>query len=286
MFDLRKKAFLVAVLVLVSLAFVLVPVCGVLGEASASVTHIDSLSQYEGAAATEFNVTLRGTIQTANGTFTISLQDSNDKPVINPSGNPVIFVDNKTAVGDVINEDINFPGLVPGNFKIVLKDNNSTTEYKQSFHVAAQGLAAIPTATFMIILVAIAISFMNMGLNRALITKMIGWHEYRSMQREISEYNSERMAAMRAKDTKALERLKKKESQITSMQTKMFKPQLILLPITFIYLIVWPILTGYFPFTVAYVPGIGAQPFFVWYLVCSFFFGTLASRIIGVTPIQ
>ena len=70
------------------------------------------------------------------------------------------------------------------------------------------------------------------------------------------------------------------------MQTKLFKPQLILIPITFIYLIIWPILTGFFPFGVAYVPAFGTVPFFYWYLICSFFFGTVASRIIGVTPIQ
>jgi len=111
------------------------------------------------------------------------------------------------------------------------------------------------------------------------------------MQKELSEYNSQRMAALRGRDDKALEKLKKKESQIQAMQTKMFKPQLLLLPITFIYLIIWPALNGFFTVAgkavfVAYVPGFGGVPFFYWYLICSFFFGTIASRIIGVTPIQ
>jgi len=147
-------------------------------------------------------------------------------------------------------------------------------------------ISIIPTATFMIMLVAVTISFFNMGLNRLIITRMFGWHQYKSMQKELSEYNSERMAALRANDTKTLERLKKKESQITAMQAKMMKPQMILLPITFIYILIWPILIGYFPNAVAYIPGLGAQPFFVWYLICSFFFGTIVSRIIGTTPIQ
>jgi len=147
-------------------------------------------------------------------------------------------------------------------------------------------ISSIPLSTLSIMAVAVTISFANMGLNRLLITRMIGWHEYRSMQKEMSEYNSERMSALRAKDTKTLERLKKKESQITAMQTKMFKPQLILIPITFIYFVIWPVLTGFFPYAVAYVPGLGAQPFFIWYLICSFFFGTIASRVVGVTPIQ
>jgi len=153
-------------------------------------------------------------------------------------------------------------------------------------------ISVIPFATLAIMGVAVVISFANMALNRALITKMIGWNEYRSMQRELSEYSAQQMAAVRAKDEKTLEKLKKKQPQIQAMQTKMFKPQLLLLPITFIYLIIWPILTGYFPGTVAYVPGYNpiqgqiGVPFFVWYLICSFFFGTIASRIIGVTPIQ
>ncbi|HTY74649.1 MAG TPA: hypothetical protein VMD05_03690 [Candidatus Nanoarchaeia archaeon] len=152
-------------------------------------------------------------------------------------------------------------------------------------------ISVIPFATLAIMGVAVLISFANMTLNRVLITKMIGWKEYRSMQKELSEYSSQQMAAIRAKDEKTLEKLKKKQPQIQSMQTKMFKPQLLLLPITFIYLIIWPALQGFFSIngvqqSVAYLPGFGGVPFFYWYLICSFFFGTIASRIIGVTPIQ
>ncbi len=147
-------------------------------------------------------------------------------------------------------------------------------------------ISLVPISTLAIMGIAILISVVNMSLNRVLITRMIGWHEYRSMQKEISEYNSQQMAALRAKDEKTIEKLKKKQPQIQSMQTKMFKPQLLLIPFTFIYLVIWPVLTGYFPNVVAYVPGFGGVPFFYWYLICSFFFGTVCSRIIGVTPIQ
>jgi len=147
-------------------------------------------------------------------------------------------------------------------------------------------ISTIPWATVSIMLIAAAISFMNYGLNRFLISRMVGWHEYRSMQKEISEFNAQKMKAMRANDAKLLEKLKKKQSQINSMQMKMSKPQFLLLPITAIYFVIWPILTGYFPNPVAYVPGIGAIPFFYWYLLCSFFLGTLASKAIGITPIE
>jgi uncharacterized membrane protein (DUF106 family) len=220
---------------------------------------------------------VQGTIDTPNGTYLIYLG-----PVLsyNSSESQV------TAAGNHISATIDVPKLAPETFNIVLLDVTASTEATASYHVAAEGLAAIPIATLLIMLVAIAISFANMGLNRALITKLIGWREYHSMQKEMAEYNSQRMAAMRANDTRTLEKLKKKESQIQAMQAKLFKPQLFLIPITFIYLVIWPVLTGVFPFAVAYVPGFGAQPFFIWYLICSFFFGTIAGRVMGTTPIQ
>ncbi len=272
-FSLNKKMVLIAVLV--SFAVLFISFSSVL--AQSQETKINSLNPESGVAGSAFNVTLQGTIQTVNGNFVVFLNDTN---------NNLLLLVNKTASGNNVDENFAIPKVIPGSYTIVLQDVNTTNTYATDFPIAAEGISAIPIATGLIMLVAVSISFINMVLNRALITKMIGWHEYRSMQKEMSEYNSQRMAALRAKDEKTLEKLKKKESQIQSMQTKMFKPQLILIPITFVYLIIWPVLTGVFPFSVAYVPGLGAQPFFIWYLICSFFFGTLASRIIGVTPIQ
>jgi uncharacterized membrane protein (DUF106 family) len=125
---------------------------------------------------------------------------------------------------------------------------------------------------------------------------MCGWEEYQVMRKETSEYQSELMQAMRANDTKRIEKLKKKESQIRNMQAKMMKPQMILLPISFSYIIIWYVflIPVYGGNAVAAVPGIvlnmtpgipNGIPVFIWYMICSFFFGTLASRIIGITPI-
>ncbi len=79
------------------------------------------------------------------------------------------------------------------------------------------------------------------------------------MQREMAEYRSETMAAMRAKDTKKVEKLKKKDSQIKNMQAKMMKPQMVQFGISFVYLIVWfLVLTPVFGSTqMAFIPGIG-----------------------------
>ena len=158
-------------------------------------------------------------------------------------------------------------------------------------------ITIIPIATLVIMLVAVSISLINMVINRLLITRICGWEEYKVMRKETSEYQSQLMAAMRAKDTKRVEKLKKKESQIRNMQSKMMKPQMILLPISFSYIIIWYLflIPTFQTNAVAVVPGLvlnmtnplipNGLPVIIWYMLCSFFFGTIASRIVGVTPI-
>ena len=156
-------------------------------------------------------------------------------------------------------------------------------------------LTALPIATIVIMLVAIAVSFLNAGLNRFLITRICGWEEYKVMRKETSEYQSQLMKAMRANDTKKVEKLKKKETQIRNMQSKMMKPTMILFPISMSYIVIWWffLIPTFGSEAVAVVPGIAVNmtaiangiPVIIWYMLCSFFFGTLASRIAGVTPI-
>jgi uncharacterized membrane protein (DUF106 family) len=150
-------------------------------------------------------------------------------------------------------------------------------------------ITVIPIATLTIMVIAVAISFLNMGINRLLITRLCGWEEYKVMRKETSEYQSQLMQAMRANDTKRVEKLKKKETQIRNMQSKMMKPQMVLLPISFSYIIIWYVflIPTFGANAVAIVPGLAATgiPVIYWYMICSLFFGTIASRIAGVTPI-
>jgi uncharacterized membrane protein (DUF106 family) len=169
-------------------------------------------------------------------------------------------------------------------------------------------------ASLAIMGIAAGIAFLNSGINRVLINYFIGWEQYRVMQKEMAEYRSETMAAMRANDKKQVEKLKKKDSQIKNMQAKMMKPQLVQFGISFVYLIVWfLVLTPSFHNApMALIPGIGtiassqlwvnghlwvnavgvsplipnAIPVFYWYPICSLFFGLLSSRIIGIMPIE
>jgi len=149
-------------------------------------------------------------------------------------------------------------------------------------------IATAPVSTLIIMAISIGIAFLNSGINRALINYFIGWEQYRVMQKEMAEYRSETMAAMRAKDKKQIEKLKKKDSQMKNMQAKLAKPQMVQFAISFVYIVVWLfVLTPTFgATTVAYIPGIGGVSVFYWYPICSFFFGLLSSRIIGIMPIE
>lgn len=161
----------------------------------------------------------------------------------------------------------------------------------------ALDFTVIPLSTFTIMGISILVAFLNSGINRALVSHFVGWDQYKSMQREMAEWRSQQMAAMRANDKKQLEKLKKKESQIMNMQKQMAKPQMILFGISFIYIVVWIffLTPTYGQTTVAYLPGFGntfvfgprgAMGVFYWYPICSLLFGTLASRILGVLPVD
>lgn len=147
-------------------------------------------------------------------------------------------------------------------------------------------VTAIPVSTLIIFAISFALTLFTTGLNRILIARLIGWDEYRSMQREMKEYQSESMKAARSNDVKQMEKLKKKQSQITAMQTKMMKPQFIMMGLSMVTLLLWwlVLLPLYGTVSVAIVPGIGGIPLFYWYFICSLFFSTLLQRVLGTNP--
>lgn len=147
--------------------------------------------------------------------------------------------------------------------------------------------AEIPMATIEVMLISFTISLVVSSLNRLLISKFVGWKQYRVMQKEIAEYQTQLSKALRANDKKLLERLKKKEPQIMNMQKKLFKPQLILFGLSlFIYFFIWPAIMPLYSGDVAYVPGIGGISFIFWYMICSIFSWTLISKLLGITRLE
>jgi uncharacterized membrane protein (DUF106 family) len=144
------------------------------------------------------------------------------------------------------------------------------------------------TAAAIIFGIAAGIAILNTGLNRVLISYFVGWEQYRVMQKEMNEYRQETMAAARANDKKQMEKLKKKQSQVNAMQSKMMKPQMVQFGISFLYIFVWFfVLTPTFGNTsLVYLPGFGPVSVIYWYPIASFFLGLLGSRLLGIMPIE
>lgn len=247
-------------------------------------TTIQNVNPASGAVGTQVNV--QGTIDTANGLYLLYF------------GNQLL--QNTTSNEFTARTNFTVPNLAGGAYNITLTDittNNSAAKTFTITTVAQSGLSAIPFSTFTIMGISIIVAFLNSGVNRALVSHFVGWEQYKSMQKEMAEWRSQQMAAARANDKKQLEKLKKKESQIMNMQKQMAKPQLILFGISFIYIVVWIffLTPTYGATTVAYLPGFentlvfgphGSMGVFYWYPLCSILFGTLASRIMGILPVD
>jgi len=142
-----------------------------------------------------------------------------------------------------------------------------------------------PFSTLFVIALAFAISLSTTLLNRKFMNK----EQTATWQHEINKWNAEKNMAKRSGDKKLLAKVKKQEPRILQLQSKMFSQRMKTFLITFIPLIVlWQVLIGFFQNrAVAYLPGFSIEqifelPFFWWYLICSFFVGTILSRIFGV----
>jgi len=274
---LKNKASTLIISVLFGSVLLCLAVASVLGQQ----TEIN-ISPTSGPVGAQVNI--QGTIDTSNGSYLVYF------------GTQLVL--NGTTSQFSFNSSFVVPNVSAGNYSITLQDVTSNQSALKTFTVTApSGIAAIPFSTFTIMGISILVAFINSGANRALVSYFVGWDQYKSMQKEMAEWRSQQMAAARANDKKQLEKLKKKESQIMNMQKQMAKPQLILFGLSFLYIVVWIfLLTPTFgATTVAYFPGFdntlifgphGSMGVFYWYPICSFLFGTLASKIMGIISID
>jgi uncharacterized membrane protein (DUF106 family) len=279
---LRKITLTIAISVLVISIFLCVAFAVVSAQQEVA-TNIEAVNPTSGLVGSQVNV--KGTIPTLNGSYSIHFGDQ--------------LVISDTAAENSVDVNFTVPDFAAGTYNITLQDTmlSQTADHSFTITVIPTGFSAIPWSTFTIMGISVVIAFLNSGLNRLLVTHFVGWEQYRSMQKETSEWRSQQMAAARANDKKQLEKLKKKESQIMAMQKKMAKPQMVLFGVSFIYIVVWIffLTPTYGASPVAYLPGFGntlgfgphgEMGVFYWYPICSLLFGTLASRILGVLPME
>ncbi len=120
---------------------------------------------------------------------------------------------------------------------------------------------------------------------------LINQDELRASRKEVADWTSEFRKATKSGDKRLLAKLNKQQPRILQLQKKMswqsMKVSFIFMIPFFLlwYLFLFPLYSGVE--AVAYIPGIpgfweGKLPLFLWYLFCSFLFGTLWSRLLGL----
>jgi uncharacterized membrane protein (DUF106 family) len=166
-------------------------------------------------------------------------------------------------------------------------------------------LAQPPVVTMVVLFVSLVMSFLSSFINSRFMPKEHR-QKVKNLQRRISaltkEKNQNMKEAKSSGDKKLLRKAQKQEKQLLQLQSQalsLSSKQIRVLPITMaVFFVVWLLLTGSIlgfelfnsPFIgtapVAYLPWLGGVmplTLFYWYLICSFLFGALFSRIFGLT---
>ncbi len=166
-------------------------------------------------------------------------------------------------------------------------------------------LAQPPIVTLVVLFVSVAMSLASSLINSHFMPK-----EHRQKIKDLrsrinaltKEKNENMKKAKSTDDKKLLRKAQKQERQLLNLQSQalsLSSRQFRVLPITMVvFFVVWLFLTGSIlgfklfdspfvsPDPVAYLPWLGGVlplSLFYWYLICSFLFGTLFSRIFGLT---
>jgi uncharacterized membrane protein (DUF106 family) len=166
-------------------------------------------------------------------------------------------------------------------------------------------LAQPPYATIVILLVSLAMALISSLVNSR-FTPREHREQLRALQGRIAALKREKdenlKKAKNTDDKKLLKKARKQEKQLLQLQSQMASMslrQMRVMPITMtMFFLVWLLLTGSIlgiklfespfigPGPVAYLPWISGKldlTLFYWYLLCSFLFGALFSRIFGLT---
>jgi len=148
-------------------------------------------------------------------------------------------------------------------------------------------LQSIPVSTVFILLLSMALSFITSLANRLLTNQ----DQLRAWRKEVATWTADFNKARKSNDKKLLDKVKKQQPEITKIQSKMTFQSM---KVSFIFMIPFFLLwylfltpTYFSVAAVAYIPSISgpdvwAIPLFWWYLLCSFMFGTLFARILGL----
>lgn len=154
-----------------------------------------------------------------------------------------------------------------------------------------EALQVPPVSTIFILLLSMFLTLVTSLANRFLTNQ----DQLKAWRKEVAEWTSDFNKARKSNDKKLLAKVKKKQPEITKIQSKMMWQSM---KVSFIFMIPFFLLWYLFltptyidVAAVAYIPSILTSdggvpwlplPLFWWYLLCSFLFGTIFSRVLGL----
>ena len=178
------------------------------------------------------------------------------------------------------------PNVARGSYKVTVSDGTNSPTVGFTIPVFT-----IPESTMLV-----TITSIGLGLVTQLVTRrVVNLDAERRMKAEVSAFNKEKREATLAKDKAKLEKLKKRELPMRQEQAKVSSARLKVTAITFVPLLAvyylmasflggFGVVVAYSPVPIPYiVSSTGTMALFWWYMLSSFTFSTLLTRLLHTT---
>jgi len=178
------------------------------------------------------------------------------------------------------------PGLPHGSYPVVVSDG--TNSLTISFTIP---VVSIPESTLLVTTTSIGLSLVTQLVTR----RIVDLDAERRMKAEVSAFNKEKREATLAKDKAKLEKLKKRELPMRQEQAKVSTARLKVTAITFVPLLAvyylmasflggFSVVVAHSPVPIPYLVGAqGTMALFWWYMLSSFTFSTILTKLLHTT---
>jgi uncharacterized membrane protein (DUF106 family) len=190
------------------------------------------------------------------------------------------------SAGALSNCSFAVPDFVHGSYKVTVSDGTNSPMVGFTIPVIT-----IPESTMLVTITSIGLSLVTQLVTR----RVVNLDAERRMKAEVSAFNKEKREATLAKDKAKLEKLKKRELPMRQEQAKVSSARLKVTAITFVpllavYYIMASFLGGFnvvvalSPVPIPYlVTSTKTMALFWWYMLSSFTFSTLLTRLLHTT---
>jgi len=178
------------------------------------------------------------------------------------------------------------PNLAHGSYNVVVSDGKNFVTLTFTIPVVA-----IPESTLLVTMTSVGLSLVTQLVTR----RVVNLDAERRMKAEVSAFNKEKREATLAKDKAKLEKLKKRELPMRQEQAKVSSARLKVTAITFVPLLAvyylmasflggFNVVVAHSPIPIPLLVGpTGTMALFWWYMLSSFTFSTVLTRLLHTT---